>query len=334
MKVGLYLATQWVPGTDLGPQLGNLLAQVRLARQAGFKSLWVAHHYVVGPDMQMFQPTQLLARLMAEADGMMVGPAILLLSMMNPVVVAEESATLDWLCDGNYVLPVGIGYRPEEFAVMDVPMPERAGRFVESIKLMRRLWTEEKVEHRGKYFTVPNVGLSLKPKRPGGPPIWIGASVDAAIKRAATLGDAWLASFTVPFDTLRTQYAMYDATRAEAGLGAPDDKVLCREIYVGADDRTALDECRAALTFKYKAYASWRNPDMDAEQADRDFDAGFEKMARSMFIVGDAARVKDELARYRETLGITHFVARMQWPGLAQDKVMASIERFGDALAS
>ena len=114
MKIGLYVASQWPPGTDLGPQIGNLADQVRLARRSGFDSLWTAHHLLVAP-MQMFQAMPLLARLAAEAEGMIVGPAIFLLPMANPVALAEEVATLDWITGGRFVLAVGMGYRAQEF---------------------------------------------------------------------------------------------------------------------------------------------------------------------------------------------------------------------------
>ena len=70
--------------------------------------------------MRMFQPHEVLARLSAEVPGFRIGTGILLLSMMNPVQVAEQAATLDWMTDGGYVLAAGLGYRREEFQSMGV----------------------------------------------------------------------------------------------------------------------------------------------------------------------------------------------------------------------
>ena len=111
MKVGLYLATQFTPDTPLGPQVENLVEQVRVARANGFESLWAAQHFITAP-MQMFQTMPLLARLLPEADGMQVGPNILVFPALNPVLVAEEAATMDWLSDGRYVLGLGLGLGP------------------------------------------------------------------------------------------------------------------------------------------------------------------------------------------------------------------------------
>ena len=106
MKLGLYMATQWRQGADLGPELLNLIEQTRVAKASGLASLMVGQHFVSSP-LQMFQAMPLLARLAAEAEGMMLGPGLLLLPLLNPVIVAEETATLDWLTGGNAIIGLG-----------------------------------------------------------------------------------------------------------------------------------------------------------------------------------------------------------------------------------
>jgi alkanesulfonate monooxygenase SsuD/methylene tetrahydromethanopterin reductase-like flavin-dependent oxidoreductase (luciferase family) len=102
----------------------------------------VGQHLLTGP-MGMFQTNPLLGHLVEDAAGMQIGPGVLLLSMMNPVLAAEEAATIDWLSDGNYVLGAGLGYRPEEFQAMGVEKRERVGRLIEGLELIKRLWTED-----------------------------------------------------------------------------------------------------------------------------------------------------------------------------------------------
>src|ERR1044071_8015641 len=138
MKLGLYMATQWRQGADLGPELANMIEQVRAARASGLASLMVGQHFVSSP-LQMFQAMPLLARLAAEAEGMRIGPGLLLLPLLNPVVVAEEAATLDWLTNGNCILGLGLGYRQEEFDSIGVPIKERVPRFVEAVLGMKKL---------------------------------------------------------------------------------------------------------------------------------------------------------------------------------------------------
>lgn len=136
----------------------------------------------------MLQIHSAMAYLLPEAKGMLVGPNILILPLLNPVRVAEEAVTLDVPSGGHYVLGVVLGYRDVEFEAFDIKMSERVPRLEEAIALMRRLWTEDKVTHHGRFYRVSDAGLSLKPARRGGVPIWMAAQVDAAIRRAARLG--------------------------------------------------------------------------------------------------------------------------------------------------
>src|SRR5258706_2673804 len=214
MKIGLYMATQWREGADLGRETANLVEQTRVAKANGFASVMVGQHLVSRP-LQMFQAIPLLARLAAESGDMLIGPALVLLPMFSPVVVAEESATIDWLCDGKYVLAVGLGYRQEEFQSMGVPFGERGPRLVESVEVIRKLWRDNEVRHDGRFFQLAGVRAGLQPKQPGGPPIWICGDVEPAVKRAARLGDAWIVSPMVPDEDLRTHLATFRTTPQE-----------------------------------------------------------------------------------------------------------------------
>ena len=330
MKVGLYITTQFTPETDVSAARKEMLEQVRAARQNGFASLWVPHHYATQP-MQMLAPIPMLAYLLHEAEGMVIGPNILVLPLLNPIHVAEDAVTLDLLSGGRYVLGVGIGYREAEFNAFDVPLKERVQRFNESIAVMRRLWTEDRVTHQGKSFKIEDLGIGLKPVRPGGPPIWVAGVVDAAVKRAARIGDAWLITNFAHLSVLVPQMKIYRATLAELNKPLPDDVPITRECYIGPTREKALEECRAALEYKYGAYSSWGLDKLsdDAES----FNQPFEAFVKDRFIIGDKASVKDEIQRYRELLGVNHFIMRVQWPGLEHRKVMRTIAILGEIFA-
>ena len=330
MKVGLYLTTQYTPGTDVPTALSEMLEQVRLARRSGFSSLWVPHHYLTQP-MQMLAPIPMLAYLAREAEGMTIGPNILILPLLNPAHVAEDSVTLDLLSGGRYVLGVGIGYREAEFATFNVPLKERVQRFTEAIALMRRLWTEDRVSYKGKIFHVDDLGIGLKPIRAGGPPIWIAAVVDAAVRRAARLGDAWLITNFAHLSVLEPQMKMYRETLAEVGKPLPTEIPITRECYIGPTRAKALEECRDALEYKYGAYRSW-GLDRQSEGAES-FDQPFEQFVKDRFIIGDKACVVEEIQRYRGLLGVNHFIMRVQWPGLEPGKALRTISVLGEIFA-
>lgn len=321
MKVGLFLNTQFQPGQSVAAHLPDLIAQTRAARDAGFKSLWFPHHFLTGP-LQMLQIVPMMAYIAPHAEGMQIGPNILILPLLNPVQVAEESATLDVLTGGNYVLGVGLGYRQDEFTAFGMSLKERVPRLEESIALIRRLWTEDKVTHKGRFYQTDNASISLKPVHAGGPPIWMAGTAEAAIKRAARMADAWM---IVPSTTLADLDAQMRIYRTALQGRVPDCFPIVRECYVGANHRTAMEECRAALQYKYDAYASWG---LEGRQS-----PAFEDLALDRFIIGDAVFVKEEVARYREALGVDHFMMRCHWPGMEFARTLASIRRLGEMFA-
>jgi alkanesulfonate monooxygenase SsuD/methylene tetrahydromethanopterin reductase-like flavin-dependent oxidoreductase (luciferase family) len=324
MKVGMFINTQFPEGDSVAARVPELVEQVRVARESGFRSLLFPHHYLTAP-LQMLQIAPLMAYLLREAEGMTIGGNILLLPLLNPTHVAEESATLDVLSGGNYVLGVGLGYREGEFDAFGVSLKERAARFTESITLMRQLWTQDRVTFQGKFYSVKDHGISLKPLRPGGPPVWVAGLVEAAVRRAARIGDAWLIANATTLGATIPLMKIYRETLASLGK-QPAEFPIARECYVGANHATAMEECRAALEYKYNSYAAWGMESPTATMS-------FEEVARDRFIIGDKVSVKEEIARWTETLGVNHFSMRVQWPGLPQEKALASIRRLGEIFA-
>ena len=232
MKIGMFINTQFPEGDSVAARIPELVEQVRVARDAGFASLLFPHHYLTAP-LQMLQIAPLMAYLLPEAQGHDRSAATSCCFRCSiPVHVAEEAATLDVLSGGNFILGVGLGYREGEFDAFGISLKERAPRFGESIALMRRLWTEDRVTFAGRFYSVKDHGISLKPARPGGPPVWVAGLVEAAVKRAARIGDAWLIANATTLGATEPLMRVYrDALRelGQAGHRIPDRaRMLCR----------------------------------------------------------------------------------------------------------
>ncbi|MPY73582.1 MAG: LLM class flavin-dependent oxidoreductase [Alphaproteobacteria bacterium] len=326
VKLGLVLKTSWSGGEAPPARIAAILAQLQTARDAGFESVWLAQHFLSGPERHL-QTIPLLGRLAPELGGLRIGTSIMLLPMLNPVLLAEEMATLDWLADGRLMLGVGLGYIDREYAAMQTPKAERVGRFAEAIEVMRRLWSGGRITHEGRYFPLRDVEIGIEPKQPGGPPILIGASVDAAVKRAARIGDGWLVTFATGLPEVARQLEMYSAERAAAGLPPPKEQSIGRECYVGATMKEAMADAGGPLLGKYEAYRNLAYTGLREGQVAEQGRA----FMQGRFLIGDTAFVRDEMQRYRETLGVDLFRLRMEWDGLAQDKVLRSIECLGRA---
>ena len=123
------------------------------AQRNNFDALFVAQHFLTGPDAAILHSIPLLSYLAGRVPDMYVGTSIFLLPLHHPVMVAEYMATLDNLSGGKLLFGVGQGYRESEFKSFGIDLNERRGRLVESLDVIRRLWSEDSVTFHGKFFS-------------------------------------------------------------------------------------------------------------------------------------------------------------------------------------
>jgi len=116
--------------------------------------------------------------------------------------------------------------------------------------------------------------------------------------------------------------------RSTATTFVPGSRTLPRECYVAPDAKTALAEAQPFLEGKYVAYRAWEQD--KALPPGESFAHDFETLARDRFLIGDPARVREEILRYHARLGITDLIVRVQWPGMDPARVLRSIRLLGD----
>ncbi len=190
VKLGYLLPTREHVMAD-EPAAAPLLALADRAEALGYDSVWAGDSLLARP---RHEPLTLLAAVAGRTRRVTVGTAILLPALRNPVTLAHQAATLDRIAEGRLVLGVGIASDVPnvraEFAAAGVPFEKRVGRMLEGLRLCRALWRGGTVTWNGRW-TVANGALAPTPHRPGGPPIWGGGTVRAALERAARHYDGW-----------------------------------------------------------------------------------------------------------------------------------------------
>jgi probable F420-dependent oxidoreductase len=201
------------------------LEQAQRAEELGFDSLWISEHMLFY--VPTFDAITVLAAFAARTQRILLGSAVLLLPLRHPTVVAKEVASLDIISNGRIILGVGVGGEfPREFVACGVPVKERGRRTDEAIEVMRKLWSESGVNHEGRFFHLQDATMQPKPVQKPGPPIWIAGRSEAAIKRAARLGDGYMPYLFSPEryrDSLEkvsafAQQQGRDPTTIEAGM--------------------------------------------------------------------------------------------------------------------
>ncbi len=327
IDIGVFLSAQHPRGFPPAQALREHIAQVELARELGLSSVWAGQHFLSHP-FQMFQTVPLLARVAAEAGGMTVGTAILLLTLLNPVEVAENAATLDAIAGGRFVLGIGFGYREVENAAFGVARG-RADLFERKLDVVRRLLAGESVTASGDGFALNDVELALAPSRM--PPIWIAANSDRAVRRAARLGDAWFVNPHTKLDELARQMRLYRDERTAAGCSEAGATPVLKEVCVAASDEQALEVARPYLENKYLTYVDWGQSEVlpRGDTLRREF---ADLTAGGRFVIGSPETCAALLAEHVERLGADHFICRLQWPGMPQRDVLRSIRLLGEEM--
>jgi len=170
---------------------------VAVGDKCGYDSIWLSDRIV--SDRFSLEPIVALSMVAALSPVMKFGTSVLALPLRNPVVLAKQIATLDFLSKGRMLPAVGLGQEePEEYEACGVSMEDRGPRTEEAIRLMRRLWEEDDVTHEGDFFTCHNVTITPKPCFKPSPPVWIGGRSHAAARRVGRVGDGWMVSSATP----------------------------------------------------------------------------------------------------------------------------------------
>jgi alkanesulfonate monooxygenase SsuD/methylene tetrahydromethanopterin reductase-like flavin-dependent oxidoreductase (luciferase family) len=326
MKLGVYLNSQHPASDDPARRLAETLEQVRLISSLGFDSIWAGEHHIT-PGFHFFPQFALLGRAALEAQGLWIGTNLTLLPLHNPVELAEVGAFMDVMTGGKFLLGVGLGYRPEEYAMYGVEMAERASRLAEGVEIIRRLWSEDRVTHHGRHWQFRDAAIAPRPLQSPRSPILVGAQVPAAIKRAATIGDGWLVVPVPTLAELAPQMALFKSARAAAGQ--PPSEHICRLYEVGCagDEDTAFRRTAPYLMEKYKSYLSWglEGVTLDPNAPPQ---AQLRSLAANRFAVGAPAQVTEALVAQHRA-GINHLAMRVSWPGMNQADILDGIELLG-----
>lgn len=303
-----------------GQRYQETLLQAVTAEELGYDSVWAVEHHGVDEGYWP-SPLLILAGIATRTSRVQLGTAVLVLPLYDPVRVAEEAACLDVMSGGRLILGVSAGYREEEFQAFRIPVATRGKRLQEGMAILRELWARTDGSFPGEIFPLDRVTIYPRPMQPGGPPIWVGGWADAAVRRAALHGDAWLPGPTADLATLCRCRGVYAATRAGAGLPEHTGEVpLMREVFV-ATDRRLLAEAERCLDRMYAHdYKRWAHKTVPVGE--------YEELRRDRFLVGDPDTVCREIERYRAELGVTHLIMRMAFNQLATEVVLASMRTF------
>jgi probable F420-dependent oxidoreductase len=234
----------------------------RLAEAAGFDSVFAVEHVVWPENYESIYPYGSTGRLPGNPSTKLPDPliwltwvaaattrlrfmtAVMILPQRNPLVLAKEVATLDYLSGGRFELGIGVGWLKEEFEALGIPFERRGKRADEYVAAMRALWASDAASFAGEFVKFDKVSSNPKPVAKS-VPIIVGGHSEAAARRAGRLGDGFFPSIGAQVDTMplldvvrrSAEQARRDPAKVELILGCPG--ALPKS---GTDPRAAVEE--------------------------------------------------------------------------------------------
>lgn len=248
MRFGLFCSPKADSGT-LGPETGqgfrDYLDFNVEAEALGFHSSFSVEHHFTGWN-QVSATLMLLMALAMRTKTLRLGTAVLVLPWHNPVLLAEQAATLDLVSDGRFDFGIGKGYRHSEFKGFQIAPEEAEARFEEALDIIRRSWTtRERFSHKGRFWHFEDIVVEPPPAQRPHPPFWVAAGNPHSIRRAAARGFNLILDQYASPEILGERIAIYKAERMAQGLGFHPMQVTCaRQLYI-AKDRADRDEALA-----------------------------------------------------------------------------------------
>ncbi len=299
MRIGISVSSSYaVKDSRQGAQY--MVERARAAARAELDSLFVGDHHVTASPY--FQNSPILGRMLAEWGDRPAG-ALYLLPLWNPVLLAEQVATLAAIAPGRFILQCALGGDKRQSLGMGVEMKQRVSRFEAALSALRALWRGEEVTLEEPW---PISRARISPLPPEPVEVWVGAMAAPAINRTARLAEGWLASPGLTRSQAGDGLNVFRQACAEHGR-TPAAVAIRRDVLVAATSQQAR---RAVAPY---------------------VESGYRGFPQEALLTGSVAEVADELARYAD-LGFTDVIVRNI--SADQKEALATIEHLAAVRAA
>ena len=310
MKVGILQFFGWRDRTvPLNSVYETALERFEIMDKTGYDAVWLAEHHFssfsVCPSVHMMG-TMAAAR----TKTLRIGTAVSLAPFYNPLRLAEEVALLDVLSGGRVNWGVGRGFERSEFAAFGIPGDESAARFHETVDIVLKAWTSQRVSHQGRFFQYEGVEVLPKPVQAPHPPVWMAASSTPAIEWAASQGHSILMDPHSSRADLIRKRRHYGAKMAEAGFSDAGRVIpMSRLVAVDESAEKARAVAKRVAEWTVGAYVGPQHGNVRQEARDFGTKDPIDFYLDDVMIHGTPESVVDQIQAFGEEIGMNYLMA-------------------------
>ena len=334
MEFGTFLLLQSpsAEAPDVVYQRGVEITQA--AEDLGFNNMWLAEHHFSTYGL-LSRPLMYALHLANKTRRIRVGTAVIVVPLHNPLIIAEDIATVDMLSGGRLDVGLGRGYQRYEFERLGADLSESRTRWEEAVDILLLAFTGKPFSYEGKHYKIPETTIYPQPVQKPYPPIWITAqspeSVDATVKRGFNLLSG---GYGVSLDRLREFRKAFDARVAEFPPKRPIRVGTQRPVYVTdseADARVVAEQAR----WNMRVTLSLRN-NYERVENGRAMPVPFpnepstDELLETFSVIGTPDTCIRQIRKLQDVMHIDHFNCSFSFGDLKQDKILRSMRMFAE----
>jgi alkanesulfonate monooxygenase SsuD/methylene tetrahydromethanopterin reductase-like flavin-dependent oxidoreductase (luciferase family) len=266
MRFGLFGAAQaqrgGAPDADSAAGFNDYIEYLIEAEALGYDSAFIVEHHFTGFG-QVSATLNLLSWIGAKTKTLRLGTAVIVLPWHNPVLLAEQAATVDLLSGGRLDFGVGRGYRHNEFAGFGIPMEDAEARFEESIDIITKSWTSnERFSFHGRFWRFEDIVVEPPTIQKPHPPFWQGAGHAASFRKVAVRGHNLLLDQFASIDETISRFNIYKAAMLDNGFAFDPSRVgVARAFFVADTPEEKAAAVERRMTAQRRLHAISQRPD-------------------------------------------------------------------------
>jgi len=282
--------------------------QVEAADRWGLDVFWLAEIHQQARRSVLSAPMNVAGQIAARTKRIKIGTAVHVLPLTHPLRLAEETATVDVVSRGRFILGAGRSGNPRSYGAYGIPYSESRERFFDTLAILKKAWTEDQFSHEGKFYSFDNARAVPRPYQKPHPPIRIAGASEDTFPTLGRLGYPLFVSVrSASLSGLAPDLKAYRQAYAEAGHPGHGECYLRLSMHVGDTDKEAIAEGEPSIMAGYRSLETRLEGSPNVRrraELEEIRTIGYQQILRDKVVVGGPESVTDRLKQLEEELGI------------------------------